>query len=156
MALLVLVDEARWIRRREDLGSRPGTGRDENDSIDPLSYAVNTHEWKGEHVAYEHKRVSTLPLLDYHIYGCEYTPASVKYFFDGDLVQTVDISALPQGEVNIWLTSIALSSDKPDTIDNSRLPGRILVDYVRYYRKAGSPSSYEGLLGLSEAAISDR
>jgi beta-glucanase (GH16 family) len=108
----------------------------ENDSIDPLSYGVTTHKWKGGHESYGQKRVATLPLFDYHVYGCEYTPAVVKYFFDGELVQTVDISSLPQGKFNIWLTSIGSSLGDTDSVDDSRLPGHVDFDYVRFYRKA--------------------
>jgi beta-glucanase (GH16 family) len=80
--------------------------------------------------------VKTLPLFDYHVYGCEYTPKDVKYFFDGELVQTVDIKELPQGDVNIWLTSIASHLGNTDAVDYGRLPCHVDFDYVRYYRKA--------------------
>jgi beta-glucanase (GH16 family) len=107
----------------------------ENDSVDLLSYGVTTHKWKDGHQAYGHKRVTTLPLNDYHVYGCEYTPSTVNYYFDGDLVQNVDIHSLPQGDVNIWLTSIASGLGKTDGVDDSRLPGHVDYDYVRFYRK---------------------
>jgi beta-glucanase (GH16 family) len=110
----------------------------ENDSIDLLSYGINTHKWKGGHESHGHKTVETLPLSDYHVFGCEYTPATVKYFFDGDLVQTTDIASLPQGDVNIWLTSIASGLGNTDAVDDSRLPGHVDYDYVRFYRKAAS------------------
>ncbi|MCP5115002.1 MAG: FAD-dependent oxidoreductase, partial [bacterium] len=121
-----------------------GTGTDqaeleldviENDSIDLNSYGINTHRWKGEHATFGHKRITTPLLSDYHVYGCEYTPTTVRYFFDGELVQTVDISSLPQGEVNIWLTSIASHLGNTDAVDSTRLPGHIYFDYVRFYRK---------------------
>lgn len=130
-----------WLMKHDGSGATHTTATDleldviENDSIDPLSYAVNTHKWKGEHESYGTKRVKTLPLSDYHVYGCEYTPKEVRYFFDGELVQTVDISAVPQGDVNIWLTSIASSLGNTDAVDIARLPCHMDVDYVRYYRK---------------------
>ena len=110
----------------------------ENDSVDLTSYGITTHKWKGGHQAYGHKKVATLPLSDYHVYGCEYTADAVKYFFDGNLVQTTDIASLPQGDVNIWLTSIASGLGNTDSVDDSRLPGHVDYDYVRFYRKAGS------------------
>lgn len=130
-----------WMMRHDGSG---GTGTSpaeleldviENDSIDMRSYGITTHKWKDGHESYGHKRVTTLPLSDYHVYGCEYTPATVKYFFDGELVQSVDIHALPQGEVNIWLTSIASGLGNTDMVDSSRLPGHVDYDYVRYYKK---------------------
>jgi hypothetical protein len=105
----------------------------ENDSIDPLSYGITTHKWKGGHESYGHKRMTTLPLFDYHVYGCEFTPSAVRYFFDGELVQTLDISSLPQGKVNIWLTSIASNLGDTDSVDDSRLAGHVDFDYVRFY-----------------------
>jgi beta-glucanase (GH16 family) len=107
----------------------------ENDSINLNSYSVNVHKWQGEHKSYGHRDVATPSLSDYHVFGCEYTPAEVKYFFDGDLVQTVDVSALPHGDLNIWLTSIASHLGKTDAVDDSRLPGQVYYDYVRFYEK---------------------
>jgi len=130
-----------WLMSHDGSGSTGTATADleldviENDSIDPLSYGITTHKWKGGHESFGHKRVTTLPLFDYHVYGCEYTPSDVKYFFDGHLAQTADISSLPQGKVNIWLTSIASGLGDTDAVDDSRLPGHIDFDYVRFYRK---------------------
>jgi hypothetical protein len=130
-----------WLMKHDGSGSTNTTATDleldiaENDSIDPKSYSEATHRWKGEHAVYGHKRVETLPLFDYHVYGCEYTPKEVKYYFDGELVQSVDIASQPQGEVNIWLTSIASHLGHTDAVDDGRLPGHIDFDYVRFYQK---------------------
>ncbi len=107
----------------------------ENDSIDLTGYGVNTHKWQGQHTSHGGKRVATPPLSDFHIYGCEYTPQEVKYYFDGQVVQTVDISKLPQGSLHIWLTSIASQLGKTDAVDDTKLPGRVEYDYVRFYTK---------------------
>jgi beta-glucanase (GH16 family) len=105
----------------------------ENDSIDLTSYGVNVHKWQGKHESRGHKVVKTSSLADYHVFGCEYKPAEVKYFLDGELVQTVDVSDLPHGGLHIWLTSIASHLGKTDAVDGSRLPGRVYFDYVRFY-----------------------
>ncbi len=107
----------------------------ENDSINLNSYGINTHKWLGQHVSYGHKNVTTPPLSDFHVYGCEYTPTHVKYFFDGVLQQTVDISQRAKGGENIWLTSIASYLGKTDKVDDSRLPGEVIFEYVRFYTK---------------------
>jgi hypothetical protein len=39
--------------------------------------------------------------------------------------------------VRVRLEALATSGDKPETVDTSRLPGHVHVDYVRYYRKEG-------------------
>jgi beta-glucanase (GH16 family) len=108
----------------------------ENDSIHLHSYGVNTHRWQGEHTTHGHKNMQTPSLAEFHVFECEYTPTAVKYFFDGQVVQTVDVSALPHGDLNIWLTSIASYLGKTDAVDESRLPGRVEYDYVRFYEKA--------------------
>ncbi len=81
----------------------------ENDSVSPLKYGVNTHKWNPTpHQTFGGKTVNTPSLpAAFHTYGCEYTPLAIKYYFDDTLVQTVDATQFPHGDVNIWLTSIA-------------------------------------------------
>jgi len=111
----------------------------ENDSIDLTSYGVNLHKWLGEHVSYGHKKVKVSPpLSSFHVFGCEYTPSEVKYFLDGEVVQTVDVSTLPHGNLSIWLTSIASQLGQTDRVDDSKLPGHVEYDYVRFYNKPGT------------------
>lgn len=111
----------------------------ENESQDLHSYTTTTHRWIPPHIARGHKTVSTPDLSkDFHIFGCEYAPNVVRYFFDGKLVQTVNWTGLPQGDVNIWLTSIAQAMGPRHDVDSSALPGRMIVDWVRYYKKDSS------------------
>lgn len=110
----------------------------ENDSVKPTSYGVNLHMWNPKPVKHiGHKNIQTPPLCDgFHVFGCEYTAQAVRYFCDGKPVQTIDISSLPHGEVNIWLTSIASSLGKTKAVDDSKLPATALFDYVRFFEKA--------------------
>ena len=118
----------------------------ENDSNGNRGYAVNVHKWKGGHVAFGGKNVRTPDLSqDFHVFGCEFTPVAVKYYFDGDLVRTVDVikaikrdgEALdfPHGDQNIWLTSIASGYGKAQLVDDSKLPATAEFDYVRFFEK---------------------
>lgn len=107
----------------------------ENDSIDLTSYGVNLHKWQGEHKSYGHKKVTTSSLAEYHVFGCRYTPEMVTYYLDGQPVQTVDVRQLPHGDLHIWLTSIASYLGQTDRVDETRLPGKVFFDYVRYYDK---------------------
>jgi beta-glucanase (GH16 family) len=125
-----------------DGGGGTGTGATEleldvieNDSIDLTSYGVNLHKWQGKHQSIGHKKVTTSSLADFHVFGCEYTSRTVKYFLDGQAVQTIDVSSLPHGDLQIWLTSIASHLGKTDAVDDSRLPGHVYFDYVRFYEK---------------------
>jgi alpha-L-fucosidase 2 len=111
----------------------------ENDSINPWKYGVNTHRWNPTpHVTYGGKTINAPtngPSLtaDFHIYGCEYTPTAIKYFSDGALVQTVDATTLPQGDLNIWLTSIASYLGSTTNVDDTQLPNAAQFDYVRFF-----------------------
>jgi len=108
----------------------------ENDSSHLNDYEVNYHKWISPHREIGHKVVQT-PVLsaDFHVWGCEFTPETVRYYFDGQIVQSVDVSGLPQGDQRIWLTSIARSPLGGATpVDDSKLPGEFVVDWVRYYR----------------------
>jgi len=131
-----------WMQKHDGSGGTGPSKADlefdviEHDSVDEKSYSVGTIKWRGGRADVSRRRVTTPPLLDFHVYGCEYTPKTVKYFFNGKLVDTSDIATLPQGKVNIWLTSIAASFTNTDKVDTSRLPGHVYFDYVRFYEKA--------------------
>ncbi len=131
-----------WLMKHNGSGGTGTSAADleldviENDSIDLRSYGITTHKWKDGHVAYGHKVVHTPSLSEYHVYGCEYTREIVRYYFDGILEQSTDIASLPQGKLNIWLTSIASGLGHTDRVDDARLPGHVEYDYARYYRKA--------------------
>jgi len=109
----------------------------ENDSVHQNSYGVNVHKWNPKpHVALKGKSVNTPNLSDdFHVYGCEFTPTTVKYYFDGKLVQTVDVSQFEHSDQNIWLTTIAASLGGTKAVDDSKLPAAAVYDYVRFYAK---------------------
>lgn len=124
----------------------------ENDSVNHNSYGVNVHKWKGMHVPFGGKTIKTPDLAtDFHVYGCEFTPSTVNYYFDGELVQSVDATkAVTKGKIpmdfehgpqNIWLTSIASPLGRTTAVDDTRLPSAAEFDYVRYYEKIAVPDS---------------
>lgn len=83
------------------------------------------------------KRMPTPDLTkDYHVWGCEFTPTNVIYFFEGKMIQNWDISAYQTGEQRIWLTSIAANIGKKtgDPVP-AELPAYAEFDYVRFYEK---------------------
>ena len=118
----------------------------ENDSVNTGKSGMNVHKWKGPHVSMGLKFIKTPDLsADFHVFGCEFTPATVKYFFDGKLVQTVDVAKAKQkdgaivdfehGDQNIWLTSIASNLGGTKAVDDSKLPAVAEFDYVSFYEK---------------------
>jgi beta-glucanase (GH16 family) len=130
-----------WMQRyngKDTLGDKATLEMDviENQSLNLKSYGVNTHRWEGSHISAGHKDVETPDLSkDFHIFGCEYAPDVIHYYFDGKLVQTVNWHGQPQGDVNIWLTSIAEAMGPSHNVDDSALPGKMLVDWVRFYSR---------------------
>jgi beta-glucanase (GH16 family) len=109
----------------------------ENLSSNLSSYGINTHRWTPPHIEVGHKDVETPDLSkDFHTFGCEYTPQVIRYFFDGKLVGTADWTGMPQGDANIWITSIAEAMGPGHNVDDSALPGAMYVDWVRYYKKS--------------------
>ena len=63
----------------------------------------------------------------------KYTPNYVKYYMNGKEVKNLDTSKLPKGPVNIWMTSIASWLGGTKSVDDSKLPGTAIFDYVKYY-----------------------
>ena len=109
----------------------------ENDSVDLHRYGVNVHKHQPKpHLGFGHANIPTPDLsVDFHVWGCEFTAETVKYFFDGKLVQTVDAKKFPHAEQSIWLTTIASPLGKTKAVDDTKLPAVAEFDYVRYYEK---------------------
>lgn len=116
----------------------------ENDSNRLNTYGVNIHKWKGEHIYFGGKDIQTPDLsADFHVFGCEFTPTTVRYFFDGKLVQEVDVTKavrkdgssaeFAHGDQHIWLTSIASHLGGTKAVDEAQLPSVAEFDYVRFY-----------------------
>jgi beta-glucanase (GH16 family) len=107
----------------------------ENDSITPLKYGVNTHRHlPTPHRTYGNKNVVTPSLsANYHVFGCEFTPTLIRYFFEGNVVQTVNATQFPHNDLNIWLTSIAAPLGGTTSVDDSKLPAAALYDYARFF-----------------------
>jgi len=70
---------------------------------------------------------------DYHIYGFEYTPDFINFYFDGELLRTTDIRLAPQHDTYLWITCIATEADATDN-------GVMYVDYIRAYET--TPAEY--------------
>jgi hypothetical protein len=80
---------------------------------------------------------------DFHVFGCEFTPATITYFCDGEVVQTVDATkavkkggesvGFEHGDQHIWLTAIASPLGGTKAVDDTALPAAAEFDYVRFY-----------------------
>jgi hypothetical protein len=107
----------------------------EQDSVERTTYSVNWHNYK-PHSSFGGKRVSGSDLSSaFHTYGAEFSPNAVRFYFDGALVHSIDVSALPHFDQHIWLTSIASYLHRTGSVDDAALPEEALFDWVRYYRR---------------------
>jgi hypothetical protein len=121
----------------------------EQDSSDHSSYSVNWHSYK-PHVSFGHKQITGPDLsAGFHLYGAEFTPAAVRFYFDDRLVHSIDISGVPHFEQHIWLTSIATWLGKTSSVEDAALPETALFDYVRYYRRLDPAPVEESVPNLS-------
>ncbi len=117
----------------------------EQDSTDHNGYSVNWHSYK-PHVSFGHKRVTGPDLAaDFHVYGAEFSASSVKFYFDGQPVHSIDVASVPHFEQHIWLTSIATWLGRTGSVEDAALPEVAQFDWVRYYRPASEVKT-EGVL----------
>lgn len=109
----------------------------ENDSQNLKTYGTNIHRHEPKpHQGFGHKVVKTPDLAaDFHIWGCEYTAERCTFYFDGQPVQQVDVKALPKGEMNVWLTTIASPLGGTKSVDDTQLPAYAEYDWVRFYER---------------------
>ena len=74
----------------------------------------------------------------FHTWGCEFTPTTLRYFFDGKEIERWDVSNYEHGPQRIYLTSIAAklgpNGKTGDPVD-AELPACAEFDYVRFYEK---------------------
>jgi hypothetical protein len=132
-----------WLQRHDGAGgSDPRQATHEidiceNDSVNPTSYGANLHQWNpAPKKTFGPKKVMTPNLAaDFHVWGCEFTPEKVTFYFDGTVVWTVGATQFENGDHHLWLTSIASPNGPTDRVDDSRLPVSAVFDYIRVYTR---------------------
>jgi beta-glucanase (GH16 family) len=108
----------------------------EQDSVKLTNYSAGVIAWGNNGKGIGRKYVHTPDLnADFHVWGCEFTPETVKFFFDGQLTHQAGATAFKQGPQNIWLTCIACPYGHTWGVDGKRLPAVAQFDYVRYFTK---------------------
>lgn len=127
-----------WMMRNDD-SRKLELDACEQDSIAPSGYTTNVHTFVPVHNAFGAKRIATPDLSsDFHVWGCEFTPTTVSYYFDGRLVDTRSLEKVEPDDLNIWLTAIAAPLGKTERVDDSALPALAEFDYVRFFEKQDS------------------
>lgn len=98
-----------------------------------LHWDNNGHVQKGDTLVYTPS--------DYHVYGIEWDSTSIRWYLDGKKYHEVSIlngvnSTSEFHKPAFILLNVALGGDWPgQKIDDAKLPARMIVDYVRVYKK---------------------
>ena len=74
---------------------------------------------------------------DFHVYGFEFTPDYIAFYFDGELLSTHDMRQTPHNRHHLWLTCIG--TENSDQVK----PGVCYFDYFRAYEIDFQSPTYE-------------
>ncbi|HEX4084232.1 MAG TPA: glycoside hydrolase family 16 protein [Chthoniobacteraceae bacterium] len=121
-------------------GTKPGNTQEidicEQDSVKHTNFSAGIIAWGNSRRGIARKYTHTPNLGEgFHVWGCEFTPQSVKFYFDGQLTHQANAAQFKQGPQNIWLTCIAAAFGGTGRVDDSKLPAVAEFDYVRFYAK---------------------
>ncbi|MBT9395201.1 family 16 glycosylhydrolase [Hymenobacter sp. NST-14] len=81
----------------------------------------------------------------YHVYSVEWEPTYIRWFIDGVKYHEINIANNAGGTEEFQrpfflLLNLAVAGNWPgQTVDESKLPATLFVDYVRVYQKAAAP-----------------
>ena len=101
------------------------------------NYSAGVIAWGNKGKGIGRKYVHTPDLnADFHVWGCEFTPETVKFFFDGQLTHQADATKLQAGTAE-YLADDASPAVMGGTwgVDGKLLPAVAQFDYVRYFTK---------------------
>jgi beta-glucanase (GH16 family) len=107
----------------------------EQDSGNHHKYSAGVIAWGNHGAGHGRKYIHEDTDLseDFHVWGAEFTPTAVRFFFDGKMTHETDATTFKQGPQNIWLTSIAYPAN--ESVDSAKLPSEATYDWVRFYEK---------------------
>jgi beta-glucanase (GH16 family) len=128
-----------WTMQYNDKNTAPHGTQEidicEQDSVNTTKYSAGVIAWGNKGKGLGRKYVQTPDLAaDFHVWGCEFTPTVVKFFFDGKLTHETDATKFKQGPQRIWLTAISIGLGGTKYVDNAKLPSAAEFDYVRFFK----------------------
>ncbi len=71
---------------------------------------------------------------DFHVWACEFTPETTRFYFDGKLTKEISSAGFPHDHMNIWFSVIASTLKGDRFVDDSKLPTAVYCDYIRVYQ----------------------
>lgn len=105
--------------------------------INDDSLIYGTAHWEDNGHVYKGDKITSSP-SDYHVYRIEWNAKAIQWFVDGRQYYQHDITAVTSEFTLPYfiLLNFALGGDWPgQVIDDSLLPAKLYVDYVRVYQK---------------------
>jgi beta-glucanase (GH16 family) len=70
----------------------------------------------------------------FHVWSCEFTPETIRFYFDGKLTKELSSAGFPHDEMSVWFSVIASTLKGDRWVDESKLPAVVLCDYIRVYQ----------------------
>ncbi|MEM9083877.1 MAG: hypothetical protein AAGB34_09805, partial [Planctomycetota bacterium] len=106
---------------------------------DENTFTYGIIEWHPLRGGVSRKKKTDAPDLsaDFHAFAFEFTPDFINFFFDGKLLQTVDVRNAPHNLAHVWLTCIGTRG--PEGVED----GEVFFDYLRIYEIDFQTDAYE-------------
>ncbi|KAH7724369.1 hypothetical protein AAVH_08073 [Aphelenchoides avenae] len=108
-----------------------------------LHWFTNSPTYQG-HAEYGTK-TDVANMGDWHVYATEWNAKEVKIFVDGKQYYVIDISKKPEFDMFhqpfYLIVNLAVGGQLPgQNIDESKLPAKMLVDWIKVYSDGGNKS----------------
>ena len=113
------------------------------ENVNTNSQVLGTIHWFDQAYAYYGGNTNTSP-QNYHVYRVDWTPTAIKWYVDDIQFHEANIANSINGTDEFHrpfflLLNMAVGGNLPgQTIDESRLPAKMYVDYVKVYKIVGS------------------
>lgn len=112
------------------------------------AYVHGTMHWLDHNNTYANYGGSTAAdVTTYHVYAIEWNSSEIRWYIDGSQYHVASISGGINGTHEFHndfflILNLAVGGNWPGfNIDNTKLPAKMLVDYVRVYRDASGTST---------------
>lgn len=95
----------------------------------------------GKHASSGNKTAIADPATGFHVYAVEWWPDRIDFFFDDRKYHSVPLDDAGPGEANPFrkphylILNLALGGDWGGPINDSKLPQKFVIDYVRVYQQ---------------------
>ncbi|MGY3087235.1 beta-glucanase (GH16 family) [Hymenobacter sp. UYAg731] len=130
------------------------------EQVNADSRCYGTVHWDSNGHAQYGNNVATSPNA-YHVYSVEWTPTYIRWFVDGAKYNEINITNGTGGTEEFQkpfflLLNLAVAGDWPgQTVDESKLPATMNVDYVRVYQLTSAPAAFSVTLQAEAANVNN-